>query len=122
MSGCGGASVVVAGRSEDRDAAVQACGEDVVGRQGHEHVVVVRIDGDRVPGPGSPVHRGHHLDQSLIVGVDDPEDRTARVVAGGRVIPPVALVEPHFVGATHALHHAVDAAGPRVHDDLAGGG
>src|SRR5438309_2832976 len=38
-------------RPVHRDTAVQAVGEDVVGRQGHEDVVGMGIDGQRVRGP-----------------------------------------------------------------------
>ena len=44
-------SLVVTRRSVHRHTPRQAVGEDVVGRQGHEHAVVIGIDGDRVRAP-----------------------------------------------------------------------
>src|SRR5207302_3161986 len=80
-------------RPEHSDATVGADrGGDPVRRQGHKHVVVMWIDGNRVR--GSPrgrrsrwgVERWNKLDQSLALRVDDAQHGSERVRAGGGVV------------------------------------
>src|SRR5207248_9532522 len=110
------------------NASGQAVREDVVGGQGDEDVIVMRIDGHRMRGPaggrraGRRVERRHYLHEVLALGVDDAEDRPRRIRAGGRVIAPVAGVEPDLVRAAYTGNLRIDLARLRVHDDLLRGG
>src|SRR5438093_1565537 len=118
---------IVVWRPEHRDAAVGADrGGDLVRRQGHEHVIVMRIDGNRVR--GSPrgwrsrrgIERRNTLDQSLVLRVDHAEDGAERVRARGGVVPSVPGVEPDFVRSPNARNPLVDCARFCVQTDLDG--
>src|SRR5207247_11452147 len=81
------------------EATVQALREDVIGRQGHQHVVTGWIHGERVRGSrgarGTTVGRaegavlaadvegGKHLDKSLALRVGDADNGDAWRLRGG---------------------------------------
>src|SRR3954467_8607656 len=76
--------VVTVRRAEDRNAAVQAAGEYVVGRQWQEDMVIVRVRRQRMRGPARRrggrwrVERRHDLHERLAPRIDDPERGSAR--------------------------------------------
>src|SRR2546426_3433000 len=106
------------------DTTVQALREDVIGRQGHQHVVTVWIHCERVRGSrgerGTTVERvegaalaadvegRNHLDKALALRVDDADHRASWLVAGGEVVASVAAVEPDFVVSRDSGDYRVD--------------
>src|SRR5438552_5602612 len=79
--------------------------------QRDEDLVVDRVRRDRVR--ADP--RRHVLDPLVGHRVDDPEDRTGRVVAGGHVVVLVAWVVPDLVRAADVADLRDHITGARIH-------
>src|SRR5882672_145004 len=108
-----------------RDTTVQAVWSDVVGRQGHQRMVVMRIHGHRMRSPrwedvwlSGGVDRRNDLNQGLPLRVDHTEHGACGVSASRDVITSVATVKPYFVGSSNTLNCAVDCARFGVHNNL----
>ncbi len=92
------------------DTTGQAVRDDVVGRQGNEHVVVMMIRSNRVRASVLQRNRRNNLEQFLALRVDHPQRGTFGVIAGCGVIAVIAGVEPYLVAAPDASARTCERA------------